>query len=1160
MKMAKINPCRWDMFNLYNCKFMKKKWINDEGYHSSLEKWLRAMKLTMLFILLALMQLSASVYSQQTKLTLSLQNVSIRDVLREVEDQTDFSFVYRNANIDVSRIVSVEIKEKTVESLLDQIFKGTAVFYEVIDKQVVLVDNSKDNPSPSPIVQQQQKPVTGKVTDSSGNVLPGVTVMVKGTTTGIITDTDGSYTMTNIPADAVLRFSFVGMRTQEIALSGKSSINVTLDEETLGIEEVVAVGYGTQKRANVVGAVASVTGTAIQAIPAPDVTNAIAGRLSGTIVRQASGEPGQDQATILIRGRGTLGTNTGPLVVIDGIPGRALTDVDNADIASISILKDASAAIYGASAANGVILVTTKKGQEGKPTLTYQFYNGIMEPTQVPKVLSAGDYATFITEYHVQNGKTRMFSDKDIELYYNGLDPWKHPRTDWFGDLIRNWTSSYRHNVTISGGTKGGVNYYISLGTKGENAIYKQASTKSNQYNLRSKIEIPINDWLKAGIDFSAYQLYKRYPTKTAGDIVGQSTRLMPTMVSFWPNGLPGPDIEYGDNPVVTSTLETGTDETSGYKLQTTFNVTITPPFVKGLTLNAYYNLDVNNEYKRKWAQPWVLYSPDWSTAKYDPITGYVTDMTPTPALKGYSSPQLTEAYGRDIGKVGNININYSRKFGEHNLAVFGAYEQYTIDGNKFDAFRKYYITDAIKTLNAGADLEKTNTGSMSIYARKSWIGRINYSYKERYLAEVDFRRDGSLKFPENNRWGNFPAIMLGWRASEENFWKDNISFINYFKLKASYGIVGMDPGDLFQYYNKYQLSTGLIMNNVLQTSVYQSVVANPNITWEKQVTRNVGFESKWFSNAVTFNLELFSNQRKDILTPRNASVPAFTGLALPSENIGQVDNTGFEVELAYHKRVNSDFSFDLGGNFSYNHNTVVFADEPARVIPWQVTTGHPYGAQLMYNAIGIFKDNTYTVNGVPNYPRWNNAKPGDVIFEDVSGDGKINADDKILIDYCDAPQTYYGITFDATYKNFTLSVLVQGAGKTYSMNTPDDRRGEAGNFFQWNFDDRWTPTHTDATVGRAWDRTNLYWAQLNNNSTYWYSDMAYCRLKNASLTYDIPKKIFSRLGVSRASVSLSGNNLFLIWSAQHNYDPEIASPTSYPAMRTYAIGANITF
>ena len=1108
------------------------------------------MRIAVILMILGILQVKANdAYSQKTRLSLNFSETELVKVLDKIESESEYFFLYNEKLLNSERKVSINVKDQLIGVILDDLFTGTDVKYTIIDRKIILAPGYLT-------ANLQEKVITGKVMDSHTNEpMPGVNIQVKGTTMGVISDENGKFSLPVTDPNPTLIFSFIGYVTQEIPLAGKNIMDVALNSEMTGLDEVVVVGYGVQKRVNVIGSVTSISGASIQSIPSADITNSISGRLPGAIVRQTSGEPGQNAATILIRGRGTLGTNTGPLVVIDGIPGRSLSDVDQADVASISILKDASAAIYGASAANGVILVTTKRGQEGKPILSYQFYQGIMSPTQLPKVLSAGDYATMISEYQDQNGRSRMFSDDDIALYYSGVDPWKHPNTDWFHDLVRPFTSSYKQNVTLSGGSKS-VNYYISLGTKGENGMYKQASTKSNQYNLRSKVELNITDWLKTSVDITGFQVYTRYPTKSAGDIVGQSTRLMPTMTSFWPNGLPGPDIEYGDNPVVTSTLATGTNETNFYKVQTTFNVTVTPPFIKGLILNAYYNFDVNNQNQKRFVKPWVLYSPDWSTATYDPVTGYVANMTPIPSLKGYLTPELTEAYRRNIGKVANINFNYERKFGEHSLALFGAYEQYSSDSTRFDAYRKGFITDVIPALSAGGDIQKTNSGGMYIYARKSYIARLNYSYKEKYLFEFIMRRDGSLKFPANKRYGNFPAILLGWRTSEENFWKNNIAFINYFKLRATYGIVGMDPGNLFQYYNKYQLSTGLIMNNVLTTSVFQSVIANPNITWEKQVTQNIGFESRWFNSAFTFNGELFYNKRKDILAPRNASVPAFTGLALPSENIAQVDNKGFEVELAFQKKVNSDLSFDFGGNFSFNRNKVVFADEAVKTLQWQTTTGHPYGAQLMYKSIGIFKDQ----EAVDAYPHWPGAKPGDVIFQDVSDDGIINADDKILLDNMDSPEINYGITFNVSYKNFNLSFLAQGSGKTYSFNTPDERRGEAGNYFQWNFDDRWTPAHTDATIGRAWDRMNFYWAPTVNNSTYWYSNMAYARLKNAILSYEVPKKVFSRLGISKASISISGNNLFLIWAAQHFYDPEIASPMSYPAMRTFAVGANIIF
>jgi TonB-linked SusC/RagA family outer membrane protein len=1013
-------------------------------------------------------------------------------------------------------------------------------------------DNSDNN------VTQQRLTIKGKVTDQDGEILPGVTVTVKGASQqGTITDANGEYTITNISPNATLVFSFVGMKTQEIVVGNRTTINVTLQSESIGLNEVIAVGYATQKKVNVVGSITSLSGDKIQSIPAADVTNSISGRMPGSVVIQPTGEPGQNAARILVRGRTTLGDNTGPMVVIDGVQGRSLSDVDPVDIESISVLKDASAAIYGATAANGVILVTTKNGQSGKPRLNYQFYQGYMSPTILPKVTNAGDYATMLSEYQEYEGKPRTFTDKDIELFYNGKDPWQHPNTNWIKELIASSTPVSKHNVTIDGGNANGMTYFVSFGYKAENAIYKQESTKYTQYNLRAKLDFPINSWLKTSVQYAGFIDSKLYPTKSAWDIFGQATRLLPTQWAFWPTGEPGPDIEYGDNPVVTSTFEGGYDDQKNYVNQIAFSGTITPPMIKGLSINAMFSYDINNWYRKRFCKPWTLYFPKWDTAVRN-SDGYITSMELTPTLRGYDAPQLQEEYSRNLQRLINYNFNYSRTFGDHTINVFGAFEQISQNANNFAGFRKHYISDQVQTLNAGADTDKDNWGDMSIYARESWIGRFNYSFKEKYLLEAIIRRDGSLKFPPNSRWGNFPGLLLGWRASEENFWKENLSYINYFKLKASYGKIGMDPGDPFQYLNKYIKTSGLTLGTgkEVETVLSRQGVANPNITWEKQSTYNVGFESQILDNLFSLDADFFYSKRSDILAPRNASVPDFTGLTLPDENIAEVNNRGFEIVGGYHKKVNKDFHFDISANISYNHNNVVFIDEPERSVPWQRYTGHPYGATLLYKAIGIFPDQ----KSVDSYPHWDGAKPGDVIFEDVSGDGTITSDDKILLDKTDAPEVFYGLSFDAAYKNWSLSILIQGQGTYYRQNSADDRRGEAGNYFQWQFDNRWTPDNTNTNVARAYNRGDQYWGIGVNNSTYWYSNMAYCRLKDIVLTYNIPTNLVKKIKISNANIYFSANNPLLIYSAQRNFDPEIGNPMTYPSVKTFAIGARITF
>ena len=1012
-----------------------------------------------------------------------------------------------------------------------------------------------------------QLKITGTVTDSkSGDPMPGVNVAIKGTTIGAITDATGKYSVVSETRDAVLVFSFIGYVTQEITATASGVVDVVLSEQVTGLDEVVVVGYTTQKRANVVGSVTSISGASLQGIPAASVSNAISGRLPGTVVITQNGEPGQDiNARILVRGRGTLGgdrgTNAGqtqPLIVIDGVMGRSMAEIDPSDIASFSVLKDASAAIYGTNAANGVILITTKKGQEGKPRLNYQFYQGFMTPTIIPDVTNATEYATMLSEYQTAIGRARTYSDRDIELFATGEDPWEHPNTDWYGDLVKKWTTTWRHNITIDGGSKG-MNYFVSMGLKGDESMYKQSSTNYKQYNLRAKIDLPVTDWFKTGLETAGFFISKIYPYKSADAIVGQSTRLTPTTWSFWPSGEPGPDIEYGDNPVVTSTFEGGKDDQKTYRLLNTLSASITPPFIKGLSLNGSFSYDLNNFYRKRFFKPWTLYYPNWAQATRDPGTGFVTSMPLTPTLRGLSSPQNNEDFQRTINQTINVNVLFNRNFGPHTITLYGGFEQYTSDYNGFYGFRQYYISDLIQTMDAGADQDKNTTGSASIYARKSWIGRATYDYKGKYLAEFIFRRDGSLKFPPDSRWGNFPGLLLGWRASEEDFWKNSLASINYFKLRASYGKMGMDPGNPFQYTNSFGLSSGMVFGTgtSIETAVGPPTIANPEITWETQTTYNVGFDSKLFRDLITLNFELFKSRREDILAPRDASVPAYSGLSLPNENIAIVDNNGFELEAGIQKNVTTDLHLSILGNFSYNHNEVVYKDEPERVVPWQTETGHSYGAWLMYDAVGIFADQA----AVDAYPaKWTGAKPGDVIFRDVSGDGKITSDDRILMDRVDYPEIFYGVTLEATWKDFSLQILVQGQGEYLRQNIYDERRGEAGNYMQWTYDNRWTPTNTNTDIARAYNRNDLYWNFSTNMSTYWLDNTAYCRLKNLILTYRIPGKITKKAGIAGASVSITGNNLALLYAATKKWDPEATGPGVYPTMKTFAIGANISF
>ena len=843
---------------------------------------------------------------------------------------------------------------------------------------------------------QSGKAVTGQVKDPAGQPLQGVNILLKGTTKGSVSDKEGNFSI-KAGDDDVLIFSFIGFITTEIPIKGHTAINVKLEAESGSLSDVVVVGYGTQKKVNVIGSVVTVGSKELSASPVSTISNAIAGRLPGAIVQQSNGEPGKDGASILIRGMATLGNNE-PLIVIDGILGRDLNSINPNDVESISVLKDASAAIYGARAANGVILVTTKRGKDGAPlTVNYSFYQGFLSPTKLPKMADAASYAEMIREMQAYGGvaeANKKFSAEDVEKFKSGAYPWTHPNTDWIDASFKKYSLSSNHNVSVSGGNKA-VNYYVSFGTQQDNGIFKKSSTSFNRYNIKDTVEGKVNEYLTIGLDVNGSQENRVYPSVDAGFNLDGAIKSLPTSPAFYPNGLPGPDIAYGQNPVVTVTDQTGFDDSKRYRANNIFSANLKIPGVKGLAVSSYYAYDINIGQRKLFQTPWTLYQLDEPAYKAAGNTG-VEDgsafLVGTP--KGTSEPFLRDFYDDARTKTFNIKADYNTTInGSHNISAFIAYESSEFEGKGIDAFRRYFISAQLPYLFAGGDAEKNNSEFISIDSRINYFGRLSYNYKETYLFQFSFRRDGSLRFSkESGRWGNFPSVLAGWRISNENFWKKSVRFINYFKLKASWGQLGNDLVDPFQYLSSYSLSTGYVLGSgrSYATGLSQIGATNPKITWEVANVYNAGFESMFFDNRVTLNADFFYQRRNNILVKRNASVPDFTGIQLPDENFGIVDNKGFELVLGYNNRVN-DFTYMLNGNFAFARNKVIEFDEPERSVPWQVLTGHPQGSELVYNAIGIFRDQAQ----IDKTAHVSGAIPGDIIIQDFNNDGEINSDDR---------------------------------------------------------------------------------------------------------------------------------------------------------------------
>lgn len=1006
----------------------------------------------------------------------------------------------------------------------------------------------------------QQLTISGKVTDKNdGSPLPGVSVIVKGTTAGTITNANGIYTI-NAQRKSTLVFSFLGYETLQIPVENQTAINVQLSSSSQGLNEVVVVGYSTAKKATLTGSVTSVKGTELQRTLSPNISNALAGRLPGLVAVTRTGEPGNDASMLRIRGVNTLGDNS-PLIVVDGIANRSMDRIDPMSIESITVLKDASAAIYGAQAANGVILITTKRGVLGKPQIKLTLNQGWNTPTVLPKMADAATYAQLINEIKYYAGQPPRYTQEEIKKFKDGSDPLKYPNTDWFKETIKPWSAQRYGNLSLSGGSES-IKYFVSVGSNFQDGIYRNSATNYSQYDFRSNLDAKISDNIRLSVDLAGRQENRNYSGVTGNgalDIYWAMNRAYPYLPARWPNGLPGPDVEYGANPVVIVTDQTGYDKDIRYVLQTNFRLDVTIPWIKGLSFTGNASFDKNIQNRKRFQKPWYLYS--WDGKTYDQNNQPVL----VAGKRGFPEPRLTQWMNDGSRTTLNAMINYERSIAaNHNIKLLVGTERREGNFMEFWAFRRYFTSTAIDQMFAGGDLLKDNGGSANNDARLNYFGRVNYSYRSKYLAEFVWRYDGSYIFPAETRFGFFPGVSLGWRISEEDFWKNKIHFVNDLKVRGSWGKTGNDRIEPYQYMTTYGYNSTYVFNlNSLEKTLSALRIPNPNITWEVANQSNIGIDGQMFDGRINFSADYFYNLRTNILWWKNASVPASTGLSLPRENIGKVINKGFEVQVGYNNKI-GNFSYQVSVNGAYSKNKIKFWDETPGVPDYQKSTGKPIDAKLYYRAIGIFKDQ----KAVDAYPHWPGARPGDIIFEDVNKDGKIDGLDRVRMSKTDIPTFTGGMNIDLGFKNFSASIFLQGAaGAVRSYRTFS---GEAGNFLMNDITGRWTETNPNATKPRTWNRSLEYWMTDGEpNNTYWVRSSDYMRLKNIEIGYNVPSKIVNKkFGIQSLRIYMNGQNIFTI-TPMKDFDPESpdSSPGSiwvnsevYPLNKTYNFGLSVIF
>jgi TonB-dependent starch-binding outer membrane protein SusC len=1139
------------------------------------------------------------------KLSLQTKNLDVKSVLTKIEGKIDIKFTYRPNLIRNHGKVTINMIEASLKEILAHVL-GSSISYEVIGKQIVLKtvsDGASSSIEDQTTANELAAVVTGQVLDETNSPIPGVNVLIKGTTLGTTTDADGRYKLEVESENSILVFSYIGYTSQEIPVGSQTTINVSLAPDIKALQEVVVVGYGEQKKVTVTGAVVAVNGTDLLKSPAIDMSNSFAGRLPGVVAVQPSGEPGNDQSNITIRGVNTLG-NSSALIVIDGIPDRdgGLNRLSPQDIESISVLKDASAAIYGSRAANGVILITTKRGKTGAPQISYDFNQGWAQPTRIPQMSNASEYAAIMNEVPIyknipagewgaawasiqQTGSytsptpkvaplNSQFNPSDVKKYGDGSDPWGHPNANWFNDAFKSWAPQSRHNLQVSGGSEN-VKYLASVGYTNQDAIYKNSATNYQQYNFRINLDAKVNKYINTSLGIMAREEVRNYPTQSAGSIFRMLMRGRPTEPEIWPNGLPGPDIENGQNPIVITTNQTGYQKNPTDYLQSNGKVEITNPWVEGLKLTLMGSADKTINQNKTWETPWYLYTWDKTSFETDGVTPKLTK-----ALRStFTDPRLTQSVSTILNTNLTALLNYDHTFGNHTIGIMVGVTREQFSGDYLWAVRKDYISAVIDQPFAGGATQLIGGGETpdgqnpTAYnrARLGNYGRVNYNYKEKYLAEFVWRRDGSSFFPKTNRFGFFPGLLVGWNISNEDFFSENVKFVDFLKLRASYGELGNDQ----VYFNKQLQEFGFLsaylpgnypIGGQVASTLYEKVVSNPNFTWERAQNSNIGIDATMLKGKLDFSFDYFYNKRDQILIQKTGSTTASSGISsiLPPVNAGRVDNSGFEFKVGYNNQL-AGWKYRVGVNGGYAKNKVVFMDEIPGAPEYQRQTGSQYGAYLAYQYDGVFRDQTEINSEKLNYSAvTSKLLPGDMKFKDVNNDGMIDANDMVRSDKTITPTFNFGITMNVQYKNFDLSILFQGAtGALLQFGTES---GDIGNYLKYSYDNRWTIDRPSSTDPRLASRNDTYYTNSSTsssygNNTYYLLNKNYIRLKNLELGYNIPVHIASKAGLSHLRIYVNGLNL-ITWDKYKIFDPEATTGGGqyYPQSRVISTGVRLTF
>ena len=1122
---------------------MKKDLFNSFLQSRNVKKLLLTMKLITVLLVVGLMQVSATVYSQATKFDIRVDNKQIVDVLKEIEESSNFRFFYIREQVDVERTVCMKVNNATVEQILDDIFADKGINYRVMEDKLVLL--SPENLS-SPLLQQQ-KIITGKVLDVLGDPIPGVNVFVKGTIEGTITDTDGKYSISSVPNDAVLVFSFIGMKTQEIVVGEQTNIDIIMEFDSYSLNEVITIGYGTQKKVSLTGSVSTLKSKDLTAVPVTNVNSMLVGRVPGLIMKQRSGAPGHDAGSLSIRGFGAnnmggaqSAANESPLVIVDGIE-RSFTQLDPNEIESVTILKDASAAVYGARAASGVILVTTKRGVLGKPVITYNGSQSFQQFTMYPHFVNA-------LQYH------DLYPNKQLSLPQDRIDAilsGEEPGTDWFDAITRNFAPMQNHNLNIRGGSEN-VKYFVSTSYLNQGSIWKSGDFGFERINVASNLDMKISSNLSASFDMGWRREIRE---DTHYNPLSYLNIANPAYPSSWPD--PTKIVFLGENPHtpvahIYKDAQGQEDKTidvltGGMKLD--YKI----PGIKGLSVDGKVGI-VNNQFFNKNLQK------AYKVWEYDG-TDYI--------FRGngiYGSDALTETQTRFLRVTTQLALRYSNTFGSHNVSGLLLWETVNEDYNLLQGRRTNLLSPSVPYLFTGAVDGQTATGWATEDGRESYVGRLNYGYKGKYLMTASFRYDASPRFPEDTRWGFFPGIELGWRISEEGFMKD-IGFVHNLKLRASAARLGNDNTN-----GRYDYLTGYSINSNVEnwyatggnliTSISPLGEPNPQITWQESELYNVGITSSFLDGKLDFELDAFYRKRSNLLASSNVAIPNTVGANLPLRNINSRDNRGFEALVAYNGTI-GEFRYNISGNVTWVREKYLHFEErefeegdDERI---NKRTGQWVNRTFGYVFDGFFNSQDEIDNSIVDQDGNGNVtlKPGDVRLLDLNGDSIINTYDRRVIGKGSTPELLFGIDINAQWKGFDFKMFWQGAGGfVQNMSGSERFPSESRVPYLYVYEKLWTPKNKEGAFFPARDG-----AKNNYLMDKYLGESSYIRLKNLVLGYTLPALVNNKIGAQGVRIYVSGTNLLTFDKlGEYPIDPESGGTYTYPQQRVYSVGVNVTF